>query len=193
MEQQSVDEYLGSLSDDVEEIGLQHFELTVLPDLTRFQKLELLCCDNNFLTTLPDNLPQSLKWLFCYNNNLTKLPNNLPPKLIQLVCCNNNLSVIAENLPQCLRVLNYNNNNLSTIPDNLPQSLELFEYYNNPLLQQKYPKLIYNIFTEKTRNYIYQVNMQHKAIDRMAILNANGVLLEHSAKIIGNPNLHFSV
>ena len=41
------------------------------------------------LTSLPENLPNSLQKLYCSSNQITKLPENLPSSLQKLSCSNN--------------------------------------------------------------------------------------------------------
>ena len=66
--------YLNALPDNVPEINLSHADLIELPDLSRFTHVQYLWCSNNQLTSLPDNLPNSLQELNCNNNQLTSLP-----------------------------------------------------------------------------------------------------------------------
>jgi Leucine-rich repeat (LRR) protein len=58
--------------------------------LSLFEKIEILDCYNNQLTSLPE-LPDGLKRLSCYNNKLTSLPE-LPAGLQWLNCFHNPLS-----------------------------------------------------------------------------------------------------
>ena len=210
-QQQTVEEYLAGLPDDVKEIDLSHKKLTILPDLSRFHSLQLLHCHNNSLSTLPYNLPQSLQYLYCdynslshlpdnlpqslqilhcWNNSLLSLPDNLPQSLQILHCWNNSLSVLPDNLPQSLQILSCYNNSLSSLPDNLPQSLQYLYCWNNPQLNIMYPQCDFDgcFVTPEKYEYIYKVNIQNKVISRMTLLNANGALLEHSARIIGKPS-----
>ena len=57
--------------------------------LDNYNDIKYIDCYNNNLTSLPDNLPNSLERLWCYNNNLTNLPDNLPNSLKVLYCDNN--------------------------------------------------------------------------------------------------------
>jgi Leucine-rich repeat (LRR) protein len=58
------------------------------------------------LTTLPENLPVSLKYLYCDNNLLTTLPENLPASLKELLCNENpftkeyGFKITTETLPR---------------------------------------------------------------------------------------------
>ena len=196
MNKQTVEEYLAKLSDDIERINLSNKDLTELPDLSRFTNLKMLDCCINSLFVLPENLPQSLQELYCYNNFLSKLPENLPQNLQILDCSYNYLLFLPDNLqkwPQNLQILYCYNNSLSYLLDNLPQSLQRLYCWNNPQLEIIYQE--YNFkscrFTQEKREYIYQVNMKqkiHEAIKRMAILNRNGALLEHAARLTGKPS-----
>ena len=58
--------------------------------LSLFEKIKILNCSGNHLTSLPE-LPDGLKRLSCYNNKLTSLPE-LPAGLQWLNCFHNPLS-----------------------------------------------------------------------------------------------------
>ena len=145
-----IEEYLNSLDDNVEEIKLSYKNLKELPNLSKFKNLKYLYCSHNNLTSLPENLPNSLKILDCYNNKLTRLPENLPNSLELLYCNNNKLKILSENLPNSLIELQCNNNNLTSLPENLPNFLKLLYCYNNDLLKD-YPNLIEN---KNNLNYV---------------------------------------
>jgi Leucine-rich repeat (LRR) protein len=110
------------------------------------------------LTSLPDNLPATLKVLYCDNNNLTSLPDNLPATLERLYC---------------------SYNQITSLPDNLPATLKVLNCSNNPL-EANYPK----IFTFRANQaqeiiaYVCECNAQRRVQERLAIINAGNVLLE---------------
>ena len=68
--------------------------------------IEELYCNNNHLTTLPENLPASLRELECMSNQLTTLPENLPVSIEYLECNNNpftkeyDFEITTETLPR---------------------------------------------------------------------------------------------
>ena len=178
MEQQTVEEYLAGLPDDIDYINLSNKGLTMLPDLSRFQNLKILNCFYNSLLELPENLPKSLQIIYCQFNSLSILPENLPQSLQELYCYENHLV---------------------KLPDNIPQNIQILDCSFNFQLQIKYPNVNFNNYnnnynlTVDMREYIFKINMQmyyhKKVIDRMQLLNANGALLEHSARITGKPSL----
>ena len=62
-------EYLNSLSSDVIEINIKYGNLKLLPNLSRFTRLQKLDCSWNSITQL-DNLPSSLQELYCNDNQI---------------------------------------------------------------------------------------------------------------------------
>ena len=74
-----IEEYFNSFPDDTKYINVSGKNYTFIPELTRFKYLEVLCCNNNELTRLPD-LPKSLIKLDCSENKLTSLPQ-LPTRI----------------------------------------------------------------------------------------------------------------
>ena len=64
-----VQTYLDSLPDDVKRIDLSNKNLTELPDLSRFKKLQYLECDDNKLRYLP-KFNETLIEIYCDNNML---------------------------------------------------------------------------------------------------------------------------
>jgi Leucine-rich repeat (LRR) protein len=69
-------------------LNLNCCKLSSFPStIANLDKLETLHCENNLLTCLPDNLPNSLQRLYCTNNLFTYLPNILPINL-KLYCKN---------------------------------------------------------------------------------------------------------
>ena len=84
------DEYFNSLSLDTIKIDVSNKDLSHLPDIFRFTKLQELNCSFNKLTSLQPKvvepfmaspkLNKNLQSLYCYNNQLESLPtlnNNL--------------------------------------------------------------------------------------------------------------------
>jgi len=150
----NVENYLNSLFEGATTINLSDRGITYLPDMRRFKKLERLYCSGNKLTSLPDNLPESLIFLCCNNNNLTSLPDmrrfinlevlscgynkltflpdNLPDNLVNFSCDNNELSSITR-LPRNLRTLCCRNNKLTSLPSKLPGRLQVLYCDHNNL------------------------------------------------------------
>lgn len=85
-------------------------DLDKLPELP--QKLQILECYGNNLTTLPD-LPQGLCELTCRANSLTELPK-LPQSLKKIDCHNNKITTMPE-LPEGLQYLDCSWNRINTI------------------------------------------------------------------------------
>jgi Leucine-rich repeat (LRR) protein len=117
-------------------------DLTSLPE--NLENLEILYCSYNNLTQLPENL-ENLEVLYCDENKLTQLPENLE-NLKVLWCDENELTQLPENLEN-LKVLWCDENNLTSLPDNLG-NLERLYCRGNPFpegyleeIQRKYPQL----------------------------------------------------
>ena len=91
-----MDEYLESLDDNITTIDLSCYNLSELPDLTRFNKLKKLDCRDNEITKL-NNLPISLQILICGENAITNL-DYLPLSLTKLYCFDNKITKL-NNLP----------------------------------------------------------------------------------------------
>jgi E3 ubiquitin-protein ligase SspH2 len=108
-----INKYLKSLPKDTEIIDVSHKELKYLPDLTRFKKLKVLVCYNNYLTKLP-KLNDSLEGLYCQRNQITELPD-LNNNLYELHCSNNQI-IELPSLNENLEVLYCNNNKLTKLP-----------------------------------------------------------------------------
>ena len=74
----------------IRELDYYRKNLSELPDLSEYINLKYLYCSNNNLTELPE-LPQSIVILDCENNKLTSLPKELPKSLKKLHCQYNKL------------------------------------------------------------------------------------------------------
>jgi hypothetical protein len=127
----NAEQFLAYLPDTTEIIDISHKNITFLPDLTRFTQLKQLYCNDNQLTYLPNNLPDTLEKINCTNNLITCLPNKLPNSLITLYCANNLITCLT-NLPKQLNTLFCSDNQLTCIP-NLPETLKYLYCYNNQL------------------------------------------------------------
>jgi uncharacterized repeat protein (TIGR01451 family) len=100
-----------------------------LTGLEYFHFLQILHCENNQLTFLPQ-LPAGLQELHCYNNQLTYLPE-LPASLIELHCNDNQLTSLPF-LPEFLQEASFQNNQIACLP-NIPMMPLYFDYSNNPI------------------------------------------------------------
>jgi hypothetical protein len=125
----TIDAYFDSLPDDISEICVIQKEIYYLPDLSRFKKLRILCCDKNNLMYLP-KLPNSLEILYCDSNELLSLPK-LPNSLERLECGSNQLLSLPE-LPDNLKYLDCGSNQLTSLPK-LPDKLKEFDCGSNQL------------------------------------------------------------
>lgn len=171
---QTIDQYLDSLDAfKVREINVNDKGLTYIPaSIIRFTKLQILHCENNQLTELPQ-LPDSLEQLHCDNNlliQLSPLDSNgnqlpMPATLGYLKCSNNHLTVIPT-----LEVLNRIhtgliscvNNNISKLP-NFSSTLLRLRCWDNPILQSNYPLIDFakvRYLTVENRAYIATINQQ---------------------------------
>lgn len=108
-----VNEYLRNLPNDTQSIHLSNKNLTSLPDLSRFYNLQILFCDHNQLTTLPD-LPPHLIELYCDHNQLTTLPSF--PENLQILYCDHNQLTSLPPFNLFLEIINCQNNRLTTLP-----------------------------------------------------------------------------
>jgi Leucine-rich repeat (LRR) protein len=148
----TLETYLNSLPEDISTLDISYKNIKYLPDLTRFQNLKKLKCNNNKLTSLP-TLPQNLKRLYCFNNEFTLLPT-LPQNLETLHCYNNQLTSLPT-LPQNLKLFNCYNNQLTSLPT-LPQNLEFLNCSSNKLTSL--PTLPQNLETLNCySNPIYEI------------------------------------
>ena len=89
-----IQSYLDSLHEDVGYINISNHNLTFIPCLKRFKKLQELNCSYNKLVSLP-SLNDNLRILKCANNMLTSLPS-LNDNLRKLDCANNNLTSLSS-------------------------------------------------------------------------------------------------
>ena len=125
----NIHSFIDSLPDDTTTIDISNKELTVIPDLSRFTKLEQLYCCHNRLTLLP-TLNENLKVLNCSNNKLTYLPP-LNEK-IKILHCNNNRLTSLPIFNENLKIL-YCQDNKITVLYRLNEKLEILECNNNRL------------------------------------------------------------
>lgn len=170
-----IEEYINSLPSDILIINVSFKNLTYLPDLSRFTKLEELYCKNNELVSLPQ-LPNSLKRLCCENNQLSSLPE-LNDNLILLSCCDNEL-VLLPQLPNSLESLYCENNQLRSLPQ-LPNNLESLYCENNEL--RSLPPLNDNL---------YVLMCDNNPIYYLPYLNNNLEYLSYISTPIYNVLLH---
>ena len=140
MNEFNIDDYLGSLPEDILIINVANKGLTYLPDLSRFTKLRRLYCQANKLTSLP-KLNESLAILNCSQNLLTSLPE-LNKNICSLLC-HHNYIVQLPKLNEELMELNCSNNKLTSLPK-LNEKLVKLNCSNNKLTSL--PKLNTNIF-----------------------------------------------
>jgi len=94
------------------------------------KNLEKLITFSDKLTSLPNELPNSLKLLSCFSNYLKELPT-LPENLKELYCQLNKLNKLPT-LPKSLIKLRCNHNNLTELPK-LPDTLSECVISDNPL------------------------------------------------------------
>jgi len=116
------------------EIYISNMRLTTLPDSPLWKNVEILYCDYNQLTLLPE-LP-NVKHLSCYNNQLTMLPKL--PNVKHLYCRDNQLTTLPE-LPN-VTILYCNNNRLVSLPE-LPNVKELYCRDNQLTFLPKLPNV----------------------------------------------------
>ena len=117
----------------ITKLNVSYTNRTSLPENLP-QSLRYFYSPYNKLTSLPDNLPQRLQDLYCSDNQLTSLPDKLPQNLYVLDCSYNQLTSLPDKLPQSLQKLYCYDNQLTSLPDNLPQSLQILGCYDNRLI-----------------------------------------------------------
>jgi Leucine-rich repeat (LRR) protein len=128
-----VQTYLDSLPDDVKRIDLSNKNLTELPDLSRFTKLQYLECPDNKLRYLP-KFNETLIEIYCDNNMLLVIPE-LNPSLKLLYCSDNCLSDLPDFNENIVEVY-CQNNLIISLPMLRPDfhvNLLHVEYTNNPI------------------------------------------------------------
>jgi Leucine-rich repeat (LRR) protein len=125
----NIEEYLNSLDENSKEIDVANRNLTKLPNLTRFKKLEQLHCNHNQLRSLPA-LPTNLQKLYCYHNQLTSLPTL--PNNLQILHCSKNKIRLLPPLPNNLEKIICDDNQLTSLPI-LPNNLQNLRCYHNKL------------------------------------------------------------
>ena len=146
-----IDRIINHNKKDIIKLNINNNKLVKLPDwLSECTNLQILCCNYNKLTELPDNLPKSLKELFCHHNKLQKLSDNLPKSLKSLYCDNNKLKKLPKNLPELLQELFCNNNKLDNLPNNLPNTLEIIVCSDNKLkhLPEILPQNLHELYCD---------------------------------------------
>jgi hypothetical protein len=162
----NIETFINSLSNNITILELGDKNLTILPNLSRFTKLEELYCNNNKLTEL-QNLPESLKLLDCSNNQIYYIDKL--PKLLLSFSCNNNKLTKLPNLPESLLYLSCNDNNLYNLPI-LEQNFDEYKIFNVPktLLYLNYSgNPIYNIIDS---NNIHFTNLIVKTLKNVCHL-----------------------
>jgi len=127
----------------VTKLDLSEQNLQVLPDLSLYTNLQILCCFNNQLTSL-DNLPPTLQELYCWDNQLTRIggadfrgSDNDQWTLVEegvqrLTKTESAFGTSLDNLPPNLQTLLCSHNQLTTL-DNLPPNLQTLWCSNNQL------------------------------------------------------------
>ena len=147
----SIGDYLAKLPADTLEINISNKNLSCLPDLSRFTKLEVLdCSDNNikeiilFNTTLQtlycscnqiDNFPSvsdNCKMVDCSNNNITIIPC-LKNTTLEYLDCANNIILLIQGLNDTLQHLDCSHNNIKKLPQ-LPSNLQYLDCSYNKII-----------------------------------------------------------
>ncbi|WP_050421299.1 NEL-type E3 ubiquitin ligase domain-containing protein [Bradyrhizobium tropiciagri] len=111
-------------------LDLESLFLTGLPRLP--DDIVVLDIPFNRLTSLPDNLPASLRRLNVSANQLTSLPA-LPTELRGLNASSNRLTSLPEVLPAALEFFDLSHNQLLDLPEVLPASLRFLYASHNQL------------------------------------------------------------
>jgi Leucine-rich repeat (LRR) protein len=155
--------------------------------------LQILCCWNNQLTSLPENLPITLQTLYCVNNQLRSLPESLPTTLESLYCSHNQLTLLPESLPTSLQSLYCSHNQLTSLPESLPTTLQKLYCSNNQLTSLPMSILNCRFLTEidKSSNPIENI---HPAITRFLNRTKNrNMTVYNDRQSVHNGNIQASV
>lgn len=96
------------------------------PDFSQAKQLSYVGLDYNQLTTLPSNMPASIKWLNVSYNFLHSLPDDLPQGMEVLNVSSNLLKRFPSALPEKLDLLDAVDNPLEALPAAFPQNMRLF-------------------------------------------------------------------
>ena len=137
----SIEGYLKTMPEDTTHLDLSYFGLKRLPDISRFTKLELLDCSNNYITKLPTfSENTNLEILVCRHNLITEI-HSLNFKLERLDCRYNLLVTLPSRWPPLLEFVSCSNNRLQSIPA-FGESIVLMDCSNNaisrlPVLNEK--------------------------------------------------------
>ena len=138
---QSIERYLKTMPEDTTHLDLSYFGLKRLPDISRFTKLELLDCSNNYITMLPSlSENTNLEILVCRYNLITEI-HSLNFKLERLDCRYNSLVTLPSKWPPLLEFVSCSNNRLQSIPA-FGKSIVFMDCSNNaisrlPVLNEK--------------------------------------------------------
>jgi Leucine-rich repeat (LRR) protein len=129
--------------------------------------LQIICCYDNQLTKLPENMPASLHSLYCNNNQLTELPENMPASLYEIYCFNNHLTRLPENMPASLQKIGCSINQLTKLPRMLIKKKYNISCDNKDELIQNIAIDIVKQIREQNKNkknYIRYLTMKHLTI-----------------------------
>jgi hypothetical protein len=114
-------------------LNVSSSQINDLTGIEAFTSLQSLVLDYNPLSSLPNNLPNSLTTLSCRYLTINSLPSNLPTNLSHLYCGNTFLNILPATLPTNLRTLDCSNAYLTALPSVLPSGLLTLNCSNNQL------------------------------------------------------------
>ena len=121
--------YFNSLPDDVELISLPCYDISVVPDLSRFYQLKTLCFTRcRLLTELP-RLPETLIHLNCSHTSLRRLPE-LPQSLEYLKCSFTKIKITSVPVLPRLRWFVCETNSIISLPKEINDTK--YDIYNTP-------------------------------------------------------------
>jgi len=113
-------------TDEEIECHYNHRTLIKLPlEEIKANRPQHLYCNNNYITELPEDLPDSITHLTCSNNHITRLPDTLPSKLSHLNCGENNIYYLPHNLPITIEYINIEWNPLKALPNDFSKYVHL--------------------------------------------------------------------
>ncbi|WP_341905632.1 T9SS type A sorting domain-containing protein [Fluviicola taffensis] len=113
-------------------LNISSLSISTIDGIAAFEKLNILDCHGNNLTSL-SGLSDSIVSLNCSYNQLTALPT-LPMNLASLECQQNQLTALPA-WPAHFSALDCSNNQITALPNPLPTNMGVLKCSNNQLTQ----------------------------------------------------------
>jgi len=98
----------------------------IFPDVSKLKGVHAIRIDNQSISRIPTDLPNSLTFLCLAGNRIKEIPKKLPDSLTHLVLDGNQIKKIPNELPNSLKWLYLEGNQIEEIPNKLPNYLTCF-------------------------------------------------------------------